>query len=191
MVCNDLTIELIFSIAALAPFSGVLGVLLYPPHTQHPKQTALFWCCVFLLVFFVVQVKLFLSQKSRVEERQVRSTLAFLGVPRLLVHFKDLLLHQPSWGRWSSTGNKWPWHATWTTGPIPPTGGATITTTFARKGTTSKITKERSLKPSLQGHWKHKISLKCLRISFWLGLHSGRERNNAHSFCLWSLWGEI
>ncbi len=159
------------------------------PHAAPKTNGLVLMLCVSLGVFLLF--KLFLSQKSRVEERQVRSTLAFLGVPRLLVHFKDLLLHQPSWGRWSSTGNKWPWHATWTTGPIPPTGGATVTTTLVRKGTTSKITKERSLKPSPQGQWKHKISLNFLRISFWLGLHSGRERNNAHSFCLWSLWGEI
>ena len=139
-----------------------------PTHSTQ-KQMALFWCCVFFIGVFFVEV-VFLSQKFRgegVQECQfVRSTFAFLGVPRLLVHFEDLLLQPwPSWTR-SSTGNRWPRHATWTRGSIPPTGGATITTTFVREGTTSKIARQRGTKPSLQGH-RHKISLRILGGFFW------------------------
>lgn len=72
------------------------GLLHFHPHAQHPKTNGLFlMLCVFYWVFFLVEVE-FLSQKFRgegVQECQfVRSTFAFLGVPRLLVHFEDLLL---------------------------------------------------------------------------------------------------
>lgn len=170
MACIDLRIEPIFSIASVVPFSGRWGFIAFPPPRAAPKNK---WPCFdvvcFLLVFFLVEV-VFLCQKFRGEGAQecqfVRSTFAFLGVPRLLVHFEDLLLQPwPSWTR-SSTGNRWPRHTTWTRGSIPPTDGATITTTFVRKGTISKIARQRGTKPSLQGH-RHKISLKILGGSFW------------------------
>ena len=62
MVCNDLTIELIFSIPTLAPFSGVLGVLLYPARSTQNKWpcfdvVCFSWCFLVVQVVFVPEIQ--------------------------------------------------------------------------------------------------------------------------------------